>query len=183
MPVVIDDQPWPWVSGTGLRWPDGSPVTDPGSTAPILVLPEQIILWVALTPAEGPPPVGVSLLPAVLDTGFNDGFLIQEQQAEGWSGQALVARLRPMGVVHRVVPDVIEGRDADLWLYPNVPGTADPDPAGTPLRLELPNGAIITPPGSPLKKDKPLLGLLAVAHNGLTVRLDGLARRVSVETP
>jgi hypothetical protein len=183
VPVVIEDQPWPRVSGADLRWPGGSPVIDPSTGAAIPVLHDQIIFWVALAPARLPSAAGLPLIPVLLDTGFNDGLLIQQQQAEGWSGLALVARLGLMGKRHQVGPDVIPGRSADLWLYPNVPGAADPDPAGTPVKLELPNGAVITLPGSPLKKDKPLLGLLAVAHNGLTVRLDGLARRVSVDTP
>lgn len=182
MPAVIVDMPWPPTATNDLRRSDGSVVIDPATGGPVRVFHDQLILWATLAPVGWPSPSGLPPFPVLLDTGFNDTFLIQEQQADGWLGQAVVARFLTTGKRRQVGRDVIEGRNADLWLFPNVPGTRDRDPRGTPVRLELPGGALLTPAKSGATKDKPLLGLQAIRHNGLTVRLDGLARRVSVDT-
>lgn len=183
MPAVIVDQPWPPDAGEDLRRPDGTTVPDPATGRPLRVLHDQIIFWVSLTPRGLPSPAGFPVIPAVFDTGFNDSFLIREEQAEGWLTPAAVARLPRNRNALLLDGQQVRGRDSDLWLYPNVPGSRDPDPAGTPVRLLLPLGAWLIPPTVKVSKDKPLLGLPAIAHNGLTVRIDGLARRVGVDTP
>lgn len=183
MPAVIVDQPWPPDVPTDLRRPDGSAVLDPTTAKPLRVSHDQLIVWVSLTPRRLPSPAGFPVIPAVFDTGFNDSFLIREEQAQGWLTPTAVARLPRNRNALLLDGQQVRGRDSDLWLYPNVPGTRDPDLAGTPVRLLLPLGAWLIPPTVKVSKDKPLLGLLAVAHNGLTVRLDGLARRVWVDTP
>ncbi|MBX9624654.1 MAG: hypothetical protein K2X82_12675 [Gemmataceae bacterium] len=183
MPAVIDDQPWPPPLPVGLRRPDGSFVIDPANNQPLQVVHDQIVLWVSLTPRGWASPAGSALFPVVLDTGFNDTLLMRQEQADAWVGAAEVARLPLTNRTLRVGQDFVDGRDADLWLWPNVPGTRDPDPGGMPVRLELPGGAWIAAVGSYVARDKPLIGLRLIRHNGLTVRLDGLARRVSVETP
>lgn len=183
MPAVILDQPWPPTATTDLRRPDGSVVIDPATGGPVRVYHDQLVLWVTLAPVGLASPSGCPPFPAVLDTGFNDSFLMQERQADGWLGPAVVARLPFTGRRRQVGQDQVEGRAADLWLYPNVPGTRDRDPRGAPVRIVLPGGALLTPAKSGLTKDKPLLGLQAIARNGLTVHLDGLARTFGVDTP
>jgi hypothetical protein len=61
-----------------LRVPGGPVVT---------IKHHQIIVWVSITQAglaEFPP--RAPRFPAVLDTGFNDTFLLQEQQFTAWAG-------------------------------------------------------------------------------------------------
>ena len=184
MPAVIVDLPWPPDVSADLRRPDGSPVVDPGSGAPLRAYHDQLFLWVSLAPPRLPAlPPGYPLFPVLLDTGFNDAFLMQERQAEAWMTPAALARLRPNGKNLYYGSEKIEGRAADLWLHPNVPGTRDLDPGRGPVRLRLPLGATLSRPGSPATREKPLIGLRLIRHNGLTVRLDGLARRVWVDTP
>ncbi|MBX9582179.1 MAG: hypothetical protein K2X87_17885 [Gemmataceae bacterium] len=183
MPTVIDDQPWPPDAGEDLFRPDGSPVLDPATRLPLRARHDQLVVWAVLAPGGSAPPAGLPLLPVVLDTGFNDTFLMQQEQANDWLSPTFVAGLTLNSRFLQIGPDRIEGRYADLWLYPNVPGTRDPDPSGMPVRLELPSGAWLVPPGTQAAKEKPLLGLLAIAHNGLTLRIDGLARRVWVDAP
>jgi hypothetical protein len=49
--------------------------------------PFQVVCWVSLTAAGLPVcPPGARRFPVVLDTGFNDNFLIQEQQFVAWAG-------------------------------------------------------------------------------------------------
>ena len=51
----------------------------------------QIILWVSITlrrppfDAEGIIPPGTRRFPAVLDTGYNDGFLLNERHLQDWA--------------------------------------------------------------------------------------------------
>jgi hypothetical protein len=81
-------------------------------------------MWVSLTRPETPElPPQARCFPAVLDTGFNDNFLIREQQLIDWAG------LSPQGmpvVGHlRVEGQQVPLRDADVWIHPNRPGSRD----------------------------------------------------------
>lgn len=183
MPAVIIDQPWPPPVPTGLRRPDGTFVIDPATNQPLQVIHDQLILWVSLAPAGLLSPAGLPLFPVLLDTGFNDTFLITLEVAEAWVGAAEVAGLPQTMRSLQIGRDYVDGREAELWLHPNVPGTRDPDLCGTPIRLELPGGAWMTRRGSPLRKDKPLIGLRLFRHNGLTLQIDGLARTFGIDTP
>lgn len=184
MPPIIADMPWPPALGEELRRPDGTPVTDPTSGRPVRVLHDQVVVWASLAPPSlAALPAGYPLFPVLIDTGFNDAFLMQERQAEAWMTPAVVARLVTAPVFLRLGAEQIPGRYAALWLHPNVPGTRDPDPAGNPVRLRLPTGATLTPPGSAYSKEKPLLGLLAIRFNRLLLRVDGARERVSIDTP
>lgn len=183
MPAVIVDQPWPPDAGEDLRRPDGSPLIDPLTGRPFRVLNDQLVVWVCLAPRRMPAPTGLQPFPVVLDTGFTNTFLMQQEQAEAWASPGLVAGLTANRNGLPLIGGTIRGRDADLWLFPNVPGTRNPDPAGSPVRLELPKGAWLSPPNFPGSKEKPLLGLRAIAFNRLTVHIDGLARTLGIDTP
>ena len=123
------------------------------------------------------------VIPVVLDTGFNDTFLMQQRQVEAWLTPAFLASVGKTGQELPIGRERIPGWDMALWLYPNVPGTRDPDPAGAPVRLRLPVGMTLTPPGSAYTKEKPLLGLRAVRLNDLSLRIDGHLRRVWLDAP
>lgn len=96
---------------------------------------------------------------------------------------AMFSRFGPSGFVLRAGREAIPGWNMALWVYPNVPGTRQPDPSGTPIWLNLPLGATLTPPGSVFTKEKPLLGLRALRFNRLTLRIDGASSSFSLDTP
>jgi len=184
MPPVIVDMPWPPDTGEDLVFPDGMPVTDPTSGRPFRVRHDQIILWASLTPRTVVAlPPGFPMFPVLLDTGFNDAFLMQQRQAEVWMTPSGIAQLPLSGSDLVVGSARIPGREAILWLHPNVPGTREPDLNGTPVRLGLPIGAALTPPGSAYAREKPLLGLLAVRFNRLVLRIDGGRERGGIDSP
>ena len=182
MPPLIVDQPWPPDAGEDLYRPDGTPVTDPTAGRQLRVYHDQIILWAALSPGAATPP-GPPAFPVVLDTGYTDGFLMQQRQAEAWTPPAVFAQFSPNTRFLNVGPVRVPCWDAALWLYPNVPGTRDPDPAAAPVLIDLPDGVPLTRPGSPAAKEKPLLGLRAVRLSGLKVRIDGMFLSVSIDAP
>jgi hypothetical protein len=184
MPPVIVDQPWPPDVGEDLRRPDGTHVIDPQNNRPLRVYHNQIIVWAKFT--AGPkikPGGGATLFPILIDAGFNESFLMQERQAEAWMSPAVFATFNKSGNRCKLGREILPLWDIALWLYPNVPGTRDPDPSGAPVWLDLPHGVPLTPPGSAYTKEKPLLGLRAVRFNRLALRIDGAAQRVCLDTP
>ena len=184
MPPVIVDMPWPPDAGEDLLRPDGTPVTDPTSQRTLRVYHDQLVVWASLAPRPLVAlPAGYPIFPLLIDTGFNDAFLMQERQAEEWMTPGVVSQLAPNGKHLSVGSERIASRDAALWLYPNVPGSRAPDLSGSPIRLALPIGAVLTPPGSVATREKPLLGLRAIRFNGLSVRIDGRLTRVWIDSP
>jgi len=100
---------------TSLQIPSGSLLS---------IKPRQIVVWLSIGPPGSPPPlIPGSRFPAVLDTGFNNSFLIQEEHLMAWCGFSLadfngVAVLSAFG---KKIPMI----DADLWLHSNLPGHRD----------------------------------------------------------
>ena len=87
----------------------------------LTIKPYQIIVWVSITKAGLPEfPPNARRLPAVLDTGFNDTFLIQEQHFTAWAGLSPqdFEVLEFLSVYGRNVPLL----DADVWLHRNQRG-------------------------------------------------------------
>jgi len=184
VPPIIVDQPWPPDVGEDLRHPNGQVVVCPTTGQPIRVFHDQIIVWATLTRGSHvPPSPNAVLFPVLLDTGFNDAFLMQQRQVEAWLMPAFLAGVGLTGRGLSLGQERILGWDLALWLYPNVPGTRDPDPAGSPVRLRLPLGVPLTPPGSAYTKEKPLLGLRAIRFNRLSLRLDGARERMWLDAP
>ncbi len=63
-----------------------TPLTVPGGSV-LEARHHQVIVWVSVTRPETPElPPHARRFPAVLDTGFNDNFLIREQQLIDWAG-------------------------------------------------------------------------------------------------
>ena len=123
------------------------------------------------------------MFPIVVDTGFNDAFLMQQHQAEVWATSATFSQFQTNGLYLSAGRNQIPYWDAALWVYPNIPGTREPDPAGKPVWFELPHGIALTPPGSVVAKEKPLLGMRAIRFNRLQLRIDGQLQRVWIDTP
>lgn len=184
MPPIITDQPWPPDAGEDLRRPNGQLVVCPTLGRPLRVYTDQIIVWGTLTYGSlTVPSASAVLFPILLDTGFNDAFLMQQRQVEAWFAPAFLTGVGLTGDVLAVGRERIPGWDLALWLYPNVPGTRDPDPTAPPLWIYLPLGVPLTPPGSAYTKEKPLLGLRAIRFNRLSLRFDGQLQRVALDAP
>lgn len=184
MPPIIVGQPWSDDVAEDLRQPNGQLVICPTTGQPLRAYHAQIIIWAALTAhPRKPPTAGTPLFPVLLDTGFNETFLMQQRQAEAWLTPAVFAAFKIRGRAFQAGRESIPGWDMALWLYPNVPDTRDPDTASTPVPLALPLGVPLTPPGSAHTKEKPLLGLRAIRVNDLSLRIDGRRRRVWLDAP
>jgi hypothetical protein len=184
MPPIIRDMPWVTDDGgEEVRLPDGRLLICPTTKRPIRILHDQLIVWASLAPvAQKSLPVGFPVFPLVIDSGFNDSFLMQSRQAVEWMSLAICSRL-PI-VEHRLpVRDaIIPNREAAVWLHPNLPGSRDLDPKGSPVQLNLEFGITLAPPG-PYAREKPLLGMRAIRFNKLNIRIDGQVQRVWIDTP
>ncbi len=72
---------------------------------------------------------------------------------------------------------------ANVWIYPNVPGTRKVWEGRPPYQLELDRGIAIYPAdAAPLGPRLPLLGLSAVLRNRLDFWIDPVKRRVFLHT-
>jgi hypothetical protein len=155
-----------------LRVPGGPVVT---------IKHHQIIVWVSITEAGLPEfPPDARRLPAVLDTGFNDTFLIQEQHftaRAGLSPQDFEV-LDFLSVYGRNVPLL----DADVWLHRNQPGHRDWLSSQPPFRLELNSGIGVCPVLANAPR-LPLLGILGLRRADLQCFIDCQGCRVSLRTP
>jgi hypothetical protein len=103
------------------------PLSDRVTTVPVAggavtALPYQIILSVSIAPkTDRNLHPNAPRLPAVLDTAFNGGFLLQEEHLNQWAGLRR-EHLTPVDEITaygRKVP-VLRG---NVGLYPNVPGS------------------------------------------------------------
>jgi hypothetical protein len=86
----------------------------------------QILVWVSVHQMEiRRPEKNTPRIPALLDTGNNFDFSMQERHVREWAGLSLVS-LPHLG--HVEINDRRVGRyGATIWLYPNVPGTRRAD--------------------------------------------------------
>jgi hypothetical protein len=172
VPTILRRLPF-FPTPTTLRIPGGAAVS---------IKHHQIVLWVSITRREASTLAPqANRFPAVFDTGFNDNFLIQEQQFVNWAGVTpsdlpLVDYLSADG---RRVPL----RDANVWIHPNQPGFRDQPSGGEPFCFELDSGIAVWPTALPGARRLPLLGLRGVLRAGLQIAIDGRKRMVSMRTP
>lgn len=133
----------------------------------------QIIVWVSLTAGEEPGEA--PHFPAVLDTGHNHNFSIQERQLARWAGvdSGHCPRLGAILVNRQEVPLL----RANLWVHRNRPGTADLLPR--PVRLPIPEGISVYTAGTAGAPRLPLLGLRPLVRNRLRLVIDGAAVSLS----
>lgn len=183
MPPLIVDQPWPPGAGEDLRHPDGRPVVCPTAGCVLRAHHDQLFVWATLAPGTQPPSAGATLFPVLIDTGFNEMFLMQQRQAEAWLTAPVFATFQALRNRLKVGAEFLTAWDISLWVYPNVPGTRVPDPSATPVWVDAPHGVWLAPPGSGLTREKPLLGLRAVRFNRLKLRVDGDAGRFALDAP
>jgi hypothetical protein len=169
MPTLIDRVPIPEVT---------SEILFRGHL--IRVRGDQIIAWVTLTRARvgGHDPRLVPF-PAILDTGHNGTFSIQERhliESAGLSPAALTAtgsardRGRRVGL-----------RAATVWVHRNEPGSRDRWTGGEPYGLSTPHGIAVYPSAEDFPR-LPLLGLRAVTGNRLVLVVNGHRREATLRT-
>lgn len=139
------------------------------------------MLWVSVSPVGlDEHPVSARPFPAVLDTGFNHGFLLQQRHFQTWTGYELHSNDFPVRGQLRAYGAQANLHEADLWLHANVRGRRDEFSRAAPLRLQLDLGVAISP--SPNQPRLPLLGMLAIEKSGLRLLIDGARRRVTLRT-
>jgi hypothetical protein len=147
---------------------------------PLQVLHDQIVFWASLTPVGHTPPVGeAGCFPIVIDSGFNDSFLISEAQLRVWAGLSPAALPRHSSSLRISSQLTLTRYAAELWVHPNKPGSRDP--SGVPaVRVALPDGIAVWPQIIPGAKRLPLLGVRALRWQGLGLSIDGAHCRVSL---
>lgn len=161
----------------------------PIGTEVVEIAAYQIIVWVAVAPADQMvPPDPARRFPAVLDTGFSGMFSVSPSQLRRWGSVEWNelpydprGRPRYQGVE-------VPHRRGNIWLYPNQYGWRDSiDPLFPPLRIEMYGGIAVYGDGEQVGSAAttrlvaprlPLLGLRALAHNRLQLTVDAANREV-----
>jgi hypothetical protein len=145
--------------------------------------PDQMVVWMSVHLAGVlEPEQNIPRFPALLDTGNNHGFSVQDRHLRDWAGIApgLLEYLRDIEVNGQVVAL----RKATVWLHPNVPGRQDAAVDRQPFRLEMRRGIAVYPPDAdPPGPRLPLLGLPALLDSGLDCWIDPDRLHVTVQSP
>jgi hypothetical protein len=104
-----------------------------------------IIVWLSIGLRGEENPLRLSPpFPALLDSGNNCEAYLHEYHLVHWAG------IRPVLLAvlgsKRINETVIPCHEADVWIYPNIPGSYKRAPERTPYRLELEDGIAVGPP-------------------------------------
>jgi hypothetical protein len=146
---------------------------------PLRIRPFQIIIQLSISgPWEWD--AGAPIIPALLDTGNNHNFSIQEHHLTRWAGVhpqtlPLLGAMREGGRSPSL-------RFANAWIHRNHPGRRDLR-AGEPFLLALREGIAIYPDDGSNYPRLPLLGLRAIIKNNLKLVIDGKRKYVSLSSP
>jgi hypothetical protein len=148
----------------------------------ITVRPDQILVWVSVHLARTvEPESSIPRFPALLDTGNNFGFSLQDRLLREWAGidPSLLVALRH----GEINGQAVTCRAATVWLYPNSPGRQEVASDRPPFLLEMGKGIAVYPPDAdPPGPRLPLLGLPALLENDLDWWLDPDGRCVTVQS-
>jgi hypothetical protein len=142
----------------------------------------QILVWVSVhLPGILTPEEKIPRFPALLDTGNNFDFSVQDRHLREWAG--VDPDLLDVRGEIEIERQVVTRRGATVWLYPNIAGRQAADSDRPPFRLEMSKGIAVyaknaEPPGPRL----PLLGLPAFVENNLDLWLDPERRQVTVQS-
>jgi len=142
----------------------------------------QILVWVSVQPSEVVvPEESTRKFPALLDTGNNFGFSVQERHLSEWAGIDLDL-LEFLGNIE-INGQVVTRREATVWLYPNALGRQDAAEGMPPFRLDMSKGiAVYAHDAVPAGPRLPLLGLPALLENDLGGK-KGLSPIIAVGPP
>jgi len=143
------------------------------------VRPFQIIVRVSL-PEIAIRDARTPTIPALLDTGNNHNFSIQENQLIRWAG--LHPQSLPLLGAMREGGRAPSRRFANLWIHRNRFGSRDLT-GGEPLLLSLKEGIAIYPDDGTSYPRLPLLGLRSIINNYLKLVIDGKRKHVSLSSP
>jgi hypothetical protein len=120
------------------------------------------------------------VIPALLDTGNNHNFSIQEHHLTRWVG--VHAQSLPLLGAMREGIRTPSLRFANDWIHRNRPGRRDLR-EGEPFLLHLEEGVAIYPDDGSNYPRLPLLGLRAIIKNKLKLVIDGKRKSVSLSSP
>ncbi len=126
----------------------------------------QLLVWVSVhLSGVHEPEADIPRFPALLDSGNNVDFSIQDRHLREWAG--IDPRLLvPLGEME-INRQVITLRRATVWLYPNVPGRQEVVSDKPPFRLKIKGIAVHAPGAVDPGPRLPLLGLPAFLGNDL----------------
>jgi hypothetical protein len=144
---------------------------------------DQILVWVSVhLSGVRETEDNIPRFPALLDTGNNLGFSVQERHLRDWAG-IVPGLLEFLGDIEVNGQDV-GLRKATVWLHSNIPGRQDAAVDRRPIRLSMPVGiAVYAPDADPPGPRLPLLGLPALLDSGLDCWIDPDRRDVTVQPP
>ena len=137
-------------------------------------------MWLSLTKPDVFDPSAAHRFPAILDPGFNESFLASPQHLRDWCHVNEVELPEADSVVVRVYEKAVTPRDANLWLYRNVPFSHDEVLGDAPFQIEIDAGILVSPEAK--KPRLPLLGLRAIESSKMRVVIDGAQQLVSINS-
>ena len=144
---------------------------------------DQIVVWVSVAD-RGSDQLDprTPRIPAILDTGCNHNFVINQQQLSDWAG--IHPDYLPKLATTRVGGENVSQFAGNVWIHPNVSVKRDELTHGPPFQLELMPGIAVYPAkrGTPVRPRLPLLGLRAFQQSGLRIAIDCGRKRVNVRT-
>ena len=141
---------------------------------------DQIVVWVSISRfRESSPSPLFPPFPALLDTGHNYTFSIQQRHLIEWTGFSL-ERLPLVGTV-REQGRQVRLHGADLWIYVNLPGKTSLLADHPPHKIEAPHGIAVYPFGIEFPR-LPILGLRAIVDNKLVLHINGERREATLRT-
>ena len=146
---------------------------------PLKLRPHQIIIQISISPFHRQDP-RTPVIPALLDSGNNHNFSIQEHHLRRWAGihPESLPFLRGLREGGRT-PSL---RSAHLRVHRNRAGRRELRDT-KPFPLHLPEGIAIYPSDGTNYPRLPLLGLRAIIKNELKLVIDGKRKSASLRSP
>jgi hypothetical protein len=146
---------------------------------PVRLRPYQIVINVSIS--DGPIwDPHIPSFPALLDTGNNLNFSIQEAHLLLWAG--IHPELLPSMRVVREAGRSPVLRSGAVWIHRNEPGRRTVK-AVPPYRLAVEQGIAVYPTDGSDYPRLPLLGLRAILTNNLKLTVDGKRKHASLRSP
>ena len=141
----------------------------------------QFLVWVSVhLSGVLEPEANIPRFPALLDTGNNVDFSVQDRHLREWAGidPGLLVLLGEIEIDGKVVTR----RRATVWLYPNVPGRQDVASGRPPFRLKMSKGIAVYAPDAFSRPAIAAAGASRFSRNDLDLWLDPERRHVTVQT-